>query len=551
MDILKNKVGAVLASALIALVATFAIGTTAWASDFDDTSGHWAETSGVIDRAVDEGIMKGYGGTNLFGPDDSVLRGQVAVMLWRVAGEPEGVSYPFADVDYSQYYGEAITWARMTGVIAGYGDTNTFGPDDPVSREQLAVMICNYATYNGGTLESDVDRIWRYTDRGDVSSWAQEQITWCVEHLIMGANTTLNPQDGATRAETAKMVLTYTDGLTAAPLLKTHYIDVGQGDSTFVELPGGKRMLIDAGLPEYGEKVADYVRSRGYSAIDYLVMTHPDADHIGGMATVIRQFDIGTIYAPDCGATTQAWENVLYAIADKGEVIETAVGGKEITAYGDFSAFFTQPTTLTGDSNADSAVVVMSYFDKTLLYTGDADADDLTASAPGHVDILKVSHHGSNTGTSAELLAKTTPQYAVISCGAGNSYGHPTDNVLSLLGNAGVEVFRTDMRGTISGFVDDTGIWWSTAGYVPAPNPEPSPDPAPGPEPAPEPEPEPEPTPDPGPDLNTTVCVTPSGSKYHYDWCSTLSRSKHLTYMAAWEAISQGYGACKVCNPPA
>lgn len=552
MDIPKNKVGAVLASALIALAATFAVGSAAWASDYPDTQGHWAETSGVIDGVAEKGLMKGYD-NGMFGPDDKLSRAQIATMLWRYAGEPPADAPDFSDCDYGAWYAPAIEWARSEGVINGYGD-NTFGPDDEVSRAQLAVMLANYATRGGGGLEYDELRMQRYEDLVNIPQWGYNQVAWCIEQGIMGANTTLNAPDGATRAEAAKMVLTFVNGDSkAAPIMKAHYIDVGQGDSSFIELPNGETMLIDAGMPEYGASVVGYVRSLGYDRIDHLVMTHPDADHIGGMPDVIRAFDIGTVWAPDSGATTQAWERTLMAMVDKGLTFTTASADREIMAYGDFSAFFTQPESITGDSNADSAVVLMSYEGKTLLYTGDADAGDLARTTPGHVDILKVSHHGSNTGTSAAFLATATPTYGVISCGAGNSYGHPTANVLSLLNSAGTTIYRTDLHGTVSAYVDDWGIWWSTSGIAPTPEPtpEPSPEPAPGPEPAPEPEPEPEPEPAPGPDLNTTVCVTPSGSKYHYDWCSTLTRSKHLTYMAAWEAISQGYGACKVCNPPA
>ncbi len=549
-----------LVAVAVALVTALAVAVPAWASDFADVpDDHWAETSGVIDRAVDEGIMLGYEGTDLFGPDDKISRAQVATVLWRIAGEPEADARDFYDVDYSKWFGPAIEWARSTGVISGYGDSNTFGPDDDVTREQLAVMLGNYKQkVNGGSIASDRDRLGRFPDGGAPDSWAVDQVSWAVEQGIMGGGGYIWPQNNATRAEAAKMfIVSVHGGEKAAPLLKAHFIDVGQGDSAFLELPNGQTMLIDAGVAARGRTVVDYIRGRGFSRIDYLVMTHPDADHIGGMATVISSLDIGAVYAPDCGSTTKAWENTLDAIAAKGLTITPATAGGTIVNAGDLSVRFTWPETIGDDANDNSAVVLVTYEGKTSLFTGDADADSLTASTPGHVDILKVSHHGSETGTSAALVAKITPSYAVISCGAGNSYGHPAASVLALLGDA--TLFRTDLQGSVTAYVDDAAIWWSTAGWTPAPDPAPEPEPEPTPDPAPDPTPDPapDPTPDPTPEqpsddgLDTIVYVTKTGKKYHMAGCPTIKRSKNLTSMTAREALSRHLDPCKVCNPPA
>ena len=114
---------------------------------FEDVSPQdWYVTSGDLDYAVENGLLKGYDGDRAgqFGPWDSVTRAQVATILWRVAGEPAADAEDFSDVDYGQWYGAPIEWARSTGVVGGYGDTNEFGPDDAVTREQMAVMLSNY-----------------------------------------------------------------------------------------------------------------------------------------------------------------------------------------------------------------------------------------------------------------------------------------------------------------------------------------------------------------------------------------------------------------------
>lgn len=544
----RRIVGLLAAAALSLGVA--AAPATALASGFSDTRGHWAEESGVIDRAVEMGIMGGYDAES-FGPNDPLSRGQLATILWRSAGEPEADAPDFADVDYTQYYGGAIEWARSEGVIGGF-DAQTFGPDQPISREQLATILYRYQTSLGGDASGDADRLGKYPDASSTSEYALKAVTWSVEQGILGGGGSLSPQGGATRAEAAKMVLVFLDGGDEQPaLLKAHFIDVGQGDSCLVELPNGQTMLVDAGTARYGQAVVDFVRGRGHGRIDYLVMTHPDADHVGGMARVISSLDIGQIFAPACGSTTQTWEGVLDAVAAKGMTITTASAGFTVVRDGELSVSFVAPSRIVeGETNENSAVTWIDYGGRTYYLTGDADAYDLAVAAPGHADVLKVSHHGSNTGTSQALLNRVTPSNAVISCGAGNSYGHPTEGVLSLLYGFGTNVYRTDQQGTVSSYTDTDGVWFSTAPTA-QPAPEPEPEPTPEPDPAPEPEPEPEPTPDPSPGLNTTVYVTRTGSKYHYDWCPTLSRSKYLTAMTAAQAKARGLGACKVCNPPA
>lgn len=157
------------------------------------------------------GYLTGY--DNQWMPNGTLTRGMVATVLWRAAGEPWADAANFADVDYGQWYGSAIEWARQYGIISGYGNTNTFGPEDAVTREQLAVMLANYARAyaNVGTW-SDGSRLSAKPDAGAVSSWAWDALAWAVDcGIIAGtpdANGTewITPQNNATRAEAAKML---------------------------------------------------------------------------------------------------------------------------------------------------------------------------------------------------------------------------------------------------------------------------------------------------------------------------------------------------------
>lgn len=242
-----------------------------------------------------------------------------------------------------------------------------------------------------------------------------------------------------------------------------HFLDVGQGDSEFIELPEGKCMLIDASTAEYGDDIVSTVQDLGYDKIDYLVATHPHADHIGGMAQVIESLDIGEIYMPKAVSTTKTFENLLETISNKNLQITTATAGKEICTYSDVTAKFLAPVSDSYDETNDySAVVKITYGDNSFLFMGDAEKlseDEMLANDiySLEADVLKIGHHGSSSSTGTAFLQAVNPQYAVISCGEGNSYGHPHKETLDLLESFEVMIFRTDTDGSITVSCDGSG----------------------------------------------------------------------------------------------
>lgn len=233
--------------------------------------------------------------------------------------------------------------------------------------------------------------------------------------------------------------------------LVVHFLDVGQGDSTFIELPNGKTMLIDASTEEYGSTIADYIEDLGYSTIDYVVATHPHADHIGGMPKVLSSFEVGEVWAPDVDTTTKVYENFLDAVEEAGLSIDTAVAGATIATDGDLSVKIIGPASdcSSSDLNDWSAVVLITYGDTSFLFCGDAAAEDLYNWTDGEVDVLKVAHHGSYTGTTDSLAKKLSPEIAVISYGTDNSYGHPYQSVLDALENVDAKIYGTAVNGTV------------------------------------------------------------------------------------------------------
>lgn len=230
-----------------------------------------------------------------------------------------------------------------------------------------------------------------------------------------------------------------------------HYLDVGQGDSVFLELPNSECMLIDAGENYHCEGIISYIAELGYTKINYLVATHPHADHIGSMAYIVNNFDIGTIYMTKVSTNTKTYESLLNAIKNKGLKIKSATAGMNIIDVDNFKIDIIAPVKIYSDDLNNCSVVMKAVYGNTsFLFTGDAEKKELdTISDDMSADVLKVGHHGSKTSTTEEFLKEVSPSIAVISCGKDNSYGHPHDSTLQFLNEINCKIYRTDIDQTI------------------------------------------------------------------------------------------------------
>ena len=253
------------------------------------------------------------------------------------------------------------------------------------------------------------------------------------------------------------------------------FIDVGQGDAILIE-SGAADILVDGGPS--GSAVLSYLAGQHVPDIDLLVATHPHADHIGGLDDVLAQYDVGEIWTNGASATSQAYQDFAAAAAAEGAV-EREIKRGDSTQFGGVTLTALHPVDpLTGDSNGDSLVLRLSCGSVKVLLTGDANADSEASmlADPALVldaDVLKVGHHGSSTSTTDAFLDAVTPQEAVISVGAGNTYGHPAQETLNRLAAHGATVYRTDLNGTVVLTSDCNTYSISTAGATP-PTPQPT-----------------------------------------------------------------------------
>lgn len=246
----------------------------------------------------------------------------------------------------------------------------------------------------------------------------------------------------------------YTVSIGTQGVINTHFLDCGQADSIFVELPDGKCMLIDAAESSFGKALEKYIREKGYSHIDYVVATHPHSDHIGGMAHILNSFTVGTFYMPEIIHTTKTFENMLDALSKNGCKCEYISQGYIIEDESYDIAVLSPQKKEYIRMNDYSAVIKLCYKNTQILFSADAELtaeqEMLRANLDLKADILKVGHHGSFSSTMENYLDAVSPSDAVISVGKNNSYGFPDEIVLRQLEERGIKVHRTDINGTVS-----------------------------------------------------------------------------------------------------
>jgi competence protein ComEC len=346
------------------------------------------------------------------------------------------------------------------------------------------------------------------------------------------ANPNFTGKSNTPKVESGETSTTQKKDLQSDSKMQVHYIDVGQGDATLISCDE-HFMLIDAGKNDKGSAVCDYLKQQGISNLDYVIGTHPDADHIGGLDVVIQQFNCGKVFLSADQKDTITYRDVQNAIKEKGYQSSNpsvgssyALGGAEFTVVG--------PSKNAKDANDNSIALILHHGKNSFYFEGDAQEEEekgiVATGIPIDATVYKIGHHGSNTSTSDRMLDAVKPSYAVISVGE-NSYGHPNAEVLNKLRAKGVQLFRTDEQGTIVATSDGAKISWNctpteswqageATGSSTA-NTEPK---------------------------DVMVHITKTGNKYHVAGCEHLKGSD--TEILLSKAKEQGYKPCGVCHPP-
>lgn len=306
--------------------------------------------------------------------------------------------------------------------------------------------------------------------------------------------------------------------------LTIHFIDVGQADCALLECDG-KYMIIDGGNVDDSDLVVTYLQDQGVEQLHTVVCTHAHEDHVGGLAAVLAVYPTEQILSPTRTYSSACFDDFLY-YADQQDITITIpdpgdsfyLGNAEVTVLGPVKSY--------ADPNNTSIVVKVEFGDTSFLFTGDmekdAETDMLDYGMDVSADVLKVGHHGSSTSTGYRFLYEVDPEYAVISVGTDNTYGHPHRETIAILGDAGVPMLRTDELGTILAVTDGSEITftWEKQSAQPGDI-----------EPA-----------------DATYIGNRNSKKFHLPTCNGLpAENNRVIFDSYSEAIAEGYTPCGNC----
>ena len=310
-----------------------------------------------------------------------------------------------------------------------------------------------------------------------------------------------------------------------------HFIDVGQALSVLVECDG-QYMLYDGGNVDDGSLIVSYLQSQGVEQLEYVFCSHAHEDHVGGLAAALAYFPAYHVYSPVTEASTKCFKDFVKYTQQQGLQVEVPavgttwpLGGATVTMVG--------PVAQYSDTNDTSIVLRIEYGSTSFLLTGDmektAETDLVNSGVNLRADVLQVGHHGSSTSTGYLFLNSVLPEMAVISCGVNNKYGHPHEEPLSILRDAGVDVYRTDLQGTITIGSDGQNYTVGTEHFAEDAQLNPT-DPA----------------------ASSTAQQAYIGNvnskKFHLPSCSNLPAEKNQILFSSYdEAVEAGYTPCSSC----
>lgn len=314
-----------------------------------------------------------------------------------------------------------------------------------------------------------------------------------------------------------------------------HYLDVGQGDCSLV-ICDGHAMLIDGGEASESSKVYAYLKAHNISHLDYIVATHAHSDHIGGLSGALNYASVDIAFCPVTSYDSKTFESFVKYLEKQGVSITVPAVGDSFM-LGCSTVQILGPQENYEDPNDTSIVLKVTYGDTSFLFTGDAErtaeADILDSGFDVSATVLKVGHHGSDTSTSYPFLREVMPQYAVIQVGKDNSYGHPTEDTMSRLRDAEVQVFRNDLQGTIICISDGSNVHFTAERNESIQT---------------------NPTVDDAPanydEENSEYIGNRNSKKFHLSSCANLPAEKNRVFFDTRQAaVDAGFSPCGNCKP--
>ena len=311
---------------------------------------------------------------------------------------------------------------------------------------------------------------------------------------------------------------------------QVHFIDVGQADAALV-ICDGHYMLIDGGNAEDSDLVYSYLERHGAKNLDYMVASHAHEDHIGGLSGALNYAKVDNALCPVTEYSSKVFQDMVKYLGQQGKTLTVPAPGDKFE-LGSARVEILGPVQEYDDTNDTSIVLRIDYGETSFLFTGDmetgAEKDLLESGANVRATVLKAGHHGSDTSTGYQFLREVSPQYTVISVGEGNSYGHPSDEVLSRFRDAGAEVYRTDMQGHVIAESDGKTVTFRTEKEADTAT-----------------------NPTGGPKVQ--IYVGNAGTeKFHLPDCASaqnIQEENRVVFLARIQAVLSGYEPCGRCKP--